>query len=50
MTDELRWYVQNGGRVLWLAEDADSQQTHLGAIGASRSGTAGAGRATGPAA
>ncbi|CAN5813047.1 hypothetical protein BH24GEM1_BH24GEM1_11790 [soil metagenome] len=32
MTDELRWYVQNGGRVLWLAESADSQQTHLGAI------------------
>jgi hypothetical protein len=32
MTDELRWYVQNGGRVLWLAEEPDSQQTHLGAI------------------
>ena len=32
MTDELRWYVQNGGRVLWLAEEADSQQAHLGAI------------------
>ena len=32
MTDELRWYVQNGGRVLWLAEEPDSQQTHLGPI------------------
>lgn len=33
MTDELRWYVQNGGRVLWLAESPDSQQAHLGAVG-----------------
>jgi hypothetical protein len=32
MTDELRWYVQNGGRVLWLAEEPDSEQTHLGTI------------------
>jgi len=32
MTDELRWYVQNGGRVLWLAESSDSQQTHLGPL------------------
>ena len=32
MTDELRWYVQQGGRVLWLAETPDSQQTHLGPI------------------
>jgi hypothetical protein len=32
MTDELRWYVQNGGRVLWLAEEPDSQQAHLGSI------------------
>jgi hypothetical protein len=32
MTDELRWYVQNGGRVLWLAETAESQQTPLGSI------------------
>ncbi|HYC34000.1 MAG TPA: glycoside hydrolase family 2 TIM barrel-domain containing protein, partial [Gemmatimonadales bacterium] len=32
MTDELRWYVQNGGRVLWLAEEAESQQTHLGQL------------------
>jgi hypothetical protein len=30
MTDELRWYAQNGGRVLWLAEESDSGQTHLG--------------------
>jgi hypothetical protein len=32
MTDELRWYVQNGGRVLWIAETADSQQTYLEAL------------------
>jgi hypothetical protein len=32
MTDELRWHVQNGGRVLWLAETPDAQQTHLGPI------------------
>jgi hypothetical protein len=32
MTDELRWYVQNGGRVLWLAEQPESQQAHLGPI------------------
>jgi hypothetical protein len=32
MTDELRWYVQQGGRVLWLAESPESQQTHLGPI------------------
>ena len=25
MTDELRWYVQNGGKVLWLAEEPDSR-------------------------
>lgn len=29
MTDRLRVYVQNGGRVLWLAEDAEAQQTYL---------------------
>jgi hypothetical protein len=29
MTDEFRWYVQNGGRVLWLAESNNSQQTYL---------------------
>ncbi|MBA2627153.1 MAG: glycoside hydrolase family 2, partial [Gemmatimonadales bacterium] len=33
MTDELRWYAQNGGRVLWLAETSESQQAHLGALG-----------------
>jgi hypothetical protein len=32
MSDDLRWYAQNGGRVLWLAESPESQQTHLGAI------------------
>ncbi|MGE5138011.1 MAG: glycoside hydrolase family 2 TIM barrel-domain containing protein, partial [Rudaea sp.] len=32
MTDELRWYVQNGGRVLWLADTADSQETYLGPL------------------
>jgi hypothetical protein len=32
MTDDLRWYTQNGGRVLWLAESPESQQAHLGAI------------------
>ena len=39
MTDDLRWYAQNGGRVLWLAESPESQQAHLGAISiAQRSG------------
>jgi hypothetical protein len=33
MTDDLRWYVQEGGRVLWLAESPEAQQTHLGAVG-----------------
>lgn len=33
MTDELRQYAQNGGRVLWLAETSDSRQTYLGGIG-----------------
>jgi len=32
MTDDLRWYAQNGGKVLWLAESPESQQAHLGAI------------------
>jgi len=32
MTDDMRWYVQNGGRVLWLAEQAESQQTYLGSL------------------
>jgi len=33
MTDDMGLYVQNGGRVLWLAEQPDSQQTHLGGLG-----------------
>ena len=33
MTDDLRWYVQNGGRVLWLADTPESQQAHLGTVG-----------------
>jgi hypothetical protein len=33
MTDALREYVQQGGRVLWLAEQADSQQTYLKDLG-----------------
>jgi hypothetical protein len=32
MTDQMRWHVQNGGRVLWLAEGPDSQQTLLGPL------------------
>jgi hypothetical protein len=32
MTDELRWYLQDGGRVLWLATSDDAQQTHLGGL------------------
>ncbi|HEV7857105.1 MAG TPA: glycoside hydrolase family 2 TIM barrel-domain containing protein [Pyrinomonadaceae bacterium] len=30
MTDDLRRYVQSGGRVLWMAQTAESQQTYLG--------------------
>jgi hypothetical protein len=33
MTDALREYVQQGGRVLWLAEQADSQQAYLKDLG-----------------
>jgi hypothetical protein len=33
MTDDMCWYVQNGGRVLWLAEAANAQQTYLGRLG-----------------
>jgi len=33
MTDDLRWYAQRGGHVLWLAEHSHSYQTHLGAWG-----------------
>jgi hypothetical protein len=32
MTDELRYYVQQGGRAVWLAESSDAQQTHLGTL------------------
>jgi hypothetical protein len=32
MTDQIRWYVQNGGRVLWLAESDQSQRAYLGPI------------------
>ena len=33
MTDALREYVQQGGRVLWLAEQADLQQAYLKDMG-----------------
>lgn len=33
MTDDLRAYVEQGGRVLWLAEQADSQQAYLRNLG-----------------
>ncbi|HEU5099384.1 MAG TPA: glycoside hydrolase family 2 TIM barrel-domain containing protein [Roseiflexaceae bacterium] len=33
MTDALREYVQGGGQVLWLAEQADSQQAYLRGVG-----------------
>ncbi len=33
LTDRWRSYAQNGGRVLWLAEDPESFQTHLGSWG-----------------
>jgi hypothetical protein len=33
MTDELRLHVQNGGRVLWLAEQPNTQQTPIGSLG-----------------
>jgi hypothetical protein len=32
MTDDLRWYLQNGGRVLWLAEAGHAMQTYLGSL------------------
>lgn len=40
MTDELRLYVQNGGRVLWLAEDEEAQQTYLSTGGGGTLGIA----------
>jgi hypothetical protein len=33
MTDEVRWFAQQGGRVLWLAETSESLQTYLGSLG-----------------
>jgi len=33
LTDAWRAYAQHGGRVLWLAEEPDSYQTHLGQWG-----------------
>jgi hypothetical protein len=33
LTDRWRSHAQNGGRVLWLAEDPESYQTHLGPLG-----------------
>jgi hypothetical protein len=32
MTDDLRLYLQQGGRILWLAESAAALQTHLGGL------------------
>jgi hypothetical protein len=32
LTDSVRWFLQGGGRVLWLAESNDDQQTYLGGI------------------
>jgi hypothetical protein len=32
MTDEMRHHLLRGGRVLWLAESANSLQTHLGSL------------------
>jgi hypothetical protein len=32
LTDEIRFYVQNGGRVLWLAESSGAQQSYLGTV------------------
>jgi hypothetical protein len=32
LTDEVRFFVQNGGRVLWLAESSAAQQSYLGTV------------------
>jgi hypothetical protein len=32
LTDEVRFFVQNGGRVLWLAESNNAQQSYLGTV------------------
>ncbi len=36
LTDDIRLFAQNGGRVLWLAEAEDCQETYLGALGIKR--------------
>ena len=33
LTDEARWFIQQGGRVLWLAENSESLQTYVGSLG-----------------
>jgi hypothetical protein len=33
LTDEARWFIQQGGRVLWLAESSESLQTYVGSLG-----------------
>ena len=33
LTDEVRWFIQQGGRVLWLAEHGDALQTYVGSLG-----------------
>jgi hypothetical protein len=33
LTDEVRWFIQQGGRVLWLAETSESLQTYVGSLG-----------------
>ena len=33
LTDEARWFIQQGGRVLWLAETSESLQTYVGSLG-----------------
>ena len=32
LTDDIYWYLQDGGRVLWLDATSDSQQTMLGEL------------------
>jgi hypothetical protein len=33
MTDQLRRYVQGGGKVLWLVNSSEAKQTYLGSLG-----------------
>ena len=33
LTDEARWFIQQGGKVLWLAESSESLQTYVGSLG-----------------